>query len=236
MLEITLIVALALLLVLMILAVPWRLLRIDRLKSAVLFSTLSVLLFTPVLVGLGVGAIVVPIGLLYFSPDTIAGHWSLWTVDPVLWLGYPTLTAAIAFAVSYELLPPRPRPGTPSYPSLWTLTKRIPSRTRVTIAAVGLSVATVSAAVFWFFYGEGITEQGAYRVAVDDLRKYADRCRLDLGRYLPPSPGDMSGLSLYEFVWVPTVPGDPQLRVIVEPRRVEVLIREEPSRGLGACG
>src|SRR5689334_19095640 len=94
--------AVLILLVLAVLAVPWRYLPLSQRTSEVTFTALSVLLLTPVPIGVGVGAMYYPVAMLYVSPGILRWHFDWYARSPEAVVPSLVLTAAIAYFVSHK--------------------------------------------------------------------------------------------------------------------------------------
>jgi hypothetical protein len=88
----------------------------------------------------------------------------------------------------------------------------------VVIICLGVLVGGI---VLWWFYGSGLSEETAYKLANDYAQEYAARNQLDLTSYVPPTVGTQAGRRIFEFVWTPKQ-GGTTFRIVVDPMSVEV--------------
>lgn len=104
--------------------------------------------------------------------------------------------------------------------------KRFP---KIATFIAALAVLLVGGLAIWFFYGQGLSEQTAYRLALDEAQKYAQRNNIDLASYSSPRVGDQHGRRLYEFTWEPRSRLGTPLSVVVDPVLVNVKVINAPS-------
>ncbi|MCV2357329.1 hypothetical protein LNV09_24580 [Paucibacter sp. B2R-40] len=99
------IVLLLLAMTLVALAFLWRFLPISQRASEVSFMVFAALLVTPVPVGLGVGAMVYPVAVLYQDIGQLKWHFEWYANAPELLLPSLAITIAFAYIASHRLLP-----------------------------------------------------------------------------------------------------------------------------------
>jgi hypothetical protein len=104
--------------------------------------------------------------------------------------------------------------------------KRLP---KIATSIAGLAVLLVVGVAIWFFYEHGLSEQTVYRLALDEVQKYALRNNIDLASYSSPRVGDQHGRRLYEFIWEPRNLSGTPLSVVVDPVLVNVKVINAPS-------
>ncbi len=97
---------------------------------------------------------------------------------------------------------------------------------RVTVIVIG-SLVVVIGFVLWWFYGSGLSEGTAYKLAEEYAQTYAMRNHLDLNLYSPPAVGSQKGNRVYTFSWMPKQGGKP-LTIVVDRTNVEVAAIESP--------
>jgi len=73
---------------------------------------------------------------------------------------------------------------------------------KIGIVAAAISV-TFAVLYLWFFYGQGLSEETAYRLSIDKANQYAAEHHFDLASFSKPSLGHQAGNRLYIFTWVP---------------------------------
>lgn len=105
------------------------------------------------------------------------------------------------------------------------------TRRRVIVVLV-CCVALVGGFLLWWFYGSGLSEATAYKLADEYAQTYAKRNRLDLNLYTPPTVGAQMGKRLYEFRWTPKQ-GGKSLTITVDSMNVEVHADESPGDSQG---
>lgn len=100
------------------------------------------------------------------------------------------------------------------------------TKRRVTVIVIG-SLVVIIGFVLWWFYGRGLSEETAYKLAEEYVQTYAKRNHLDLNLYTPPTVGAQTGKRLYEFIWTPKQ-GGKALTITVDSMNVEVHAYESP--------
>ena len=95
---------------------------------------------------------------------------------------------------------------------------------RLTVVLV-CCVVLIGGFLLWWFYGTGLSEETAYKLADEYAQVYAKRNRIDLNLYMPPTLGAQKGRRLYEFNWASKQDGK-VLTITVDPMNVEVLASE----------
>ncbi len=81
----------------------------------------------------------------------------------------------------------------------------------------------------WWLYGSPLSNQTAYRLAVDHAQKYAAQEGIDLDRYAPPEVGLQSASRLYEYSWKPKDGKGFPLTIIVDSQIVDVSVVQSPK-------
>jgi hypothetical protein len=90
-------------------AFVWRFLPLSKGMSSITFTILSAALLTPVPVGVGVGAMVYPIFVLYTDVAQLKWYLRWYADEPIFVATSLLITCAFAYVASYKLLPNRTR-------------------------------------------------------------------------------------------------------------------------------
>ena len=98
---------------------------------------------------------------------------------------------------------------------------------RLTVVLV-CCIALIGGFLLWWFYGTGLSEATAYKLADEYVQIYAKRNRIDLNQYTPPTVGAQKGRRLYEFNWT-SKQDRTILTITVDPMNVEVLAIKAPG-------
>jgi hypothetical protein len=72
----------------------------------------------------------------------------------------------------------------------------------------------------WWFYGEPLSEESSYELAINHVNNFANKNHIDLSLYYAPNIKHQKS-EIYTFEWAPKGGGEP-LTVVVDPMRVEV--------------
>lgn len=92
-------------------------------------------------------------------------------------------------------------------------------------------VVLISTLSLSWFYGNGISEKTAYRIADEYAQTYALRNDINLNLFTPPSIGGQAGNRLFEFSWKSKQGGKP-LTIAVDAINIDVSVIESPLQEL----
>lgn len=69
------------------------------------------------------------------------------------------------------------------------------------VAVILIFSAASALLLGWWFFGEGLSEQTAYKLSLEKAEKLAARDGIDLSMYSSPEVGSQQGYRLYTFTW-----------------------------------